>query len=117
MNTTHNPKRIIVAALLSGGLAVAGLGLAAGTASADPGFIEPVGPYQWCPGGRPTTLDWDRSICHTFWIVARGHGNVDGTTVVSDVAPLDNVWEGPDPPRVPEGPCFSMWIPSPCPAG
>ena len=32
MSTTHHRKRIIAGALLSGGLAVAGLGLAAGTA-------------------------------------------------------------------------------------
>ncbi|MDT5049922.1 MAG: hypothetical protein QOG75_5822 [Mycobacterium sp.] len=114
---SYNVKTIAAGALLSAGVAMAGLVLGAGTAYADPGFIEPVGPYQWCPGGRPSTLDWDHSICHKFWIVARGHGNVDGTTVVSDGAPLDNVWEGPNPPRVPEGPCFAMWLPAPCPNG
>ncbi len=44
MKTPHIQKRIIARALLSGGLAVAGLGLAAGSAQADPGYIEPVGP-------------------------------------------------------------------------
>jgi hypothetical protein len=60
---------------------------------------------------------WDYGVCHTYWIVARGHGNLDGTPIVSDGAPLDNMWEGPNPPRVPEGPCFAMWIPAPCPNG
>ncbi|MDT7764231.1 MAG: hypothetical protein QOC63_3651 [Mycobacterium sp.] len=36
MNTTHYLKRIIAGALLSGGVAVAALGLAAGTAQARP---------------------------------------------------------------------------------
>jgi hypothetical protein len=35
MATTHNLKRIIAGALLAGGAAVTGLGLAAGTALAD----------------------------------------------------------------------------------
>jgi hypothetical protein len=48
MNTTHTLKRIITGALLSGGIAVAGFGLAAGTAHADP-----IGPKHWCPGEQP----------------------------------------------------------------
>ena len=46
MNTTDHRNRIVVAALLSGGLAVAGLALGAGIAQAD----RPSGPYTWCPG-------------------------------------------------------------------
>jgi len=34
MSTTHNMKRIVVGALLSGGVALAGLGLSIGTAQA-----------------------------------------------------------------------------------
>jgi hypothetical protein len=34
MSTTHNVKRIIVSALLSGSVALAGLGLSVGTAQA-----------------------------------------------------------------------------------
>ena len=70
MNTTHNVKRIIFGALLSGGVAVAGLGLGAGTAQA-----YTYGPFQWCPGQdmpndppRPEgRLGWDMSVCHTYW--------------------------------------------------
>jgi hypothetical protein len=112
MHTPHTLKRIIAGMLLSGGLAVAGLGLGAGTAPADPNYIDPVGPYHWCPGGKPLDVNWDQSICHTYWHVATGHGNVGGPGDSHN-----NLWEGPDPPRVPVGPCFSMWIPSPCPAG
>jgi hypothetical protein len=36
MNTTHNLKKMIVGALLSGGVALAGFGLTAGTAGAAP---------------------------------------------------------------------------------
>lgn len=36
MNTTHNLKKIIVGALMSGGVALAALGLTAGTAAAAP---------------------------------------------------------------------------------
>ena len=37
MNTTHNFKRMIVGALLSGGVALAGFGLTTGVAQASPG--------------------------------------------------------------------------------
>jgi hypothetical protein len=36
MNTTHHLKKMIVGALFSGGVALAGLGMAAGTAQAAP---------------------------------------------------------------------------------
>lgn len=47
MNTPHNLKRIIGGALLSGGIAVADLGMAAGTAQAHPG------PVPLHPGPAP----------------------------------------------------------------
>jgi hypothetical protein len=37
MNTTHNLKKMVVGALLSGGVALAALGMTAGNASAAPG--------------------------------------------------------------------------------
>ncbi len=49
MNTTYNLKKMIVGALLSGGVALAALGLTAGTASAAP-----------APGPGPT-------IDHSDW--------------------------------------------------
>jgi hypothetical protein len=111
MNTPHTRKRIIAGALLSAGVA-AGLSLAAGTAHADPGYIEPVGPYHWCPGGPPMPVNWDPNICHTFWHVGTGAGNVGGAGDLHR-----NLWDGPNPPRVRQGPCFAMWIPAPCPNG
>jgi hypothetical protein len=41
MNTRHNLKKVIVGALLSGGVALAGLGLTAGTAQAAPQYPGP----------------------------------------------------------------------------
>src|ERR1700739_525941 len=68
--------------LVFGGLGLAGLGLAAGTAQAEPGFAQshrPVpdkarGPYQWCPGQRLPADDvvWDMSVCHTWYWVDYG---------------------------------------------
>jgi hypothetical protein len=46
MNTPHTLTRIIAGALLSGGVAITGFGLAAGTAQAEPGFAPQV---YWCP--------------------------------------------------------------------
>jgi hypothetical protein len=99
MKTTDDVKRIIVGALLSGGLAVAGLGLGAGTAQAN------VGPYHWCPGGQgrlpnPNVV-WDMSVCHTYWLVAPGLGNTD------DGLPQNDLWDGDNPPPPPP--------PAPCP--
>jgi hypothetical protein len=59
MNTPHNLKRIIAGALLSGGVAVAGLGLASGTAHAfDPQPDPPGKPINGQPEapGRPITI-------------------------------------------------------------
>jgi hypothetical protein len=81
MNTTHNLKRIISGALLSGALAVAGLGLAAGTAQA---ACTPSGvcSMQWCPGQpmpqgwfrgpngavrHVNDVSWDMTVCHTYF--------------------------------------------------
>jgi hypothetical protein len=92
MNITHTPKRVIAAALLSGGVAVAGLGLAAATAQAQPdNFSEP---HQWCPGQPSPANDvhWDTNVCHTwYWVPVGGMGNVG-----------QFVWDGATPP--PHGP-------------
>ena len=90
-------KRLIVglatSVLVSGGLGLAGLG--AGTAQAL------TGPFRWCPGqslwisGNHVTnpVVWDNSVCHTYYMVDFGQGNV-----------AQNVWDGPDPPAPPPPP-------------
>src|ERR1700731_836536 len=60
-------------ALVTGGLGLAGLGLASGTAQAD---IGPVPLYHWCPGDfwDPGWGDnWDGGNCHDDF-----HRDIDG---------------------------------------
>jgi hypothetical protein len=67
INTTRRLKRIVAGALLFGGVAAAGLGLAAGTAQAT-NWIH------WCPGDPPIggtevayQIDnWDYNVCHDY---------------------------------------------------
>jgi len=61
-------SRIIAAALLSGGVAVAGLGPGANIAQAQPGFAPLA---RWCPGDPPVSsmqrAGWDLSVCHDYY--------------------------------------------------
>ena len=107
MNTTHRRKRIIAEVLLSGAIAVAGLGLAAGTAQAQPIGPLPANnftvPHEWCPGQPLPMPDvrWDMGVCHHwYWVPVGGMGNVG-----------QFVWEG-DAPREPQGkpPCYGAPI-------
>ena len=92
---------LVTTLLVTGGLGLAGLGLAAGAAQADPGLAQfpqfhgPVpakarGPYQWCPGQHLPTTDthWDMSVCHTWYYVDYGWQANVGT----------GVYEGDNPP-------------------
>ncbi len=54
MHSTHTLKRIVAGALLSSGVAMAGFGLAAGTAEAQPGLAPQV---HWCPN-QPWNPAW-----------------------------------------------------------
>src|SRR5882757_6958590 len=96
MSTNHKRKRILAGALLSAGVALAGVGLAEGTAQALPGGPVPLsawpgcpednpsGPCHWCPGDPPVQTGnlrvypvvWDNNVCHTYWYVYSGQGNV-----------------------------------------
>ena len=122
MKTTSSRRRVIAAAVMSAGVALAGLGSSAGMAQADP---EP-GPndaHHWCPGQEPVRtgnartdpLNWDWNICHTYWYVLPGQGNVSSM-----------IWDGDNPPApppsgpfwtppVPPGWCMGLFVPSPCP--
>ena len=107
-------KRLIVGlsttVLLWGG--VAGV-MGAGTAQAEPkapvplgswpGCPEdnPSGPCRWCPGDPPVQTGnlrtnpvvWDANLCHTYWYVYFGQGNV-----------AQNIFEGDAPPPPPPPP-------------
>ncbi|OBB65833.1 hypothetical protein A5758_16020 [Mycobacterium sp. 852014-50255_SCH5639931] len=94
----HNQamKKKIAGALLSGGLAIAGLGFAAATAHADNGF----GPHHWCPGQRhdpptgPGDVVWDWNVCHTFYFTNYAMGNVP----LAYNGKTSDVWDGDNPP-------------------
>ena len=107
MASTRNHKRIARGILACGALA-AGLALATGTAHAEPALgpilIAPPpqgGPYTWCPGdrldeginpatgkGAPGNVVWDNNICHTWYYVDWGYGNIS-----------PSVWDGPNTPE------------------
>jgi hypothetical protein len=103
MTSTHTLRRGIVGlattVLVSGGLGLAGLGLVAGTAHAANG--------RWCPGqdmGLPTGPGrdsiWDMSVCHDWWQVRYGQGNVPNYWGSPSA-----IWaDSPPPPPPPPGP-------------
>jgi hypothetical protein len=75
MSTTHPLKKFIAGSLLSGSVAIAGLGLGTGTALAAPFAAQP---NDWCPGeALPfNNIQWDMGVCHTWYTVPFGQGNV-----------------------------------------
>ncbi|MDT5104613.1 MAG: hypothetical protein QOI25_2126, partial [Mycobacterium sp.] len=94
-NTSRPLARLAISGLVTGGLAAAALGLGAGTAAAG-------GPYTWCPGqnsgidiehhtGAPGAVNWDMNVCHTWWYVNWGFGNIN-----------PGIWDGDNPPPPPE---------------
>ena len=89
MNRT---SRLAATVLVSGVLGLAGLGLAAGTAQA-----APRGPYQWCPG-QPlpaTDVNWDMSVCHTWYRVDSGFQANVGSFVYEGDRPPAHLWCAP----------------------
>ena len=98
-NTVKAMKMGIATLLLTGGLGLAGLGAGAGTAHAD----ENYGPHQWCPGqsmdwpsGPWNQVDWDMDVCHTWYVVGTGRGNVPERS-----GGPSNIWDGDNPPLPP----------------
>ena len=105
-------KRLIVGLAttvrVSGGLGLADLELAAGTAHA-----YTYGPFQWCPGQdlpndppRPDgSLNWDMSICHTYYF------DYD----IRDPGTPARYWEGPNIFPTPIPPPPPQPLPADCP--
>lgn len=107
---------------------VAGVvGMSAGTAQAKSGPVptdnhawpgcpdaNPAGPCHWCPGDPPVQTGnlrvnpvvWDPTVCHTYWYVTPGQGNV-----------AQNIFEGDSPPAPPPPPPGLNFCPIPpwCP--
>jgi len=75
---------------------------------------HPEGPCHWCPGDPPVQTGnlrvypvvWDETVCHTYWYVYSGQGNV-----------AHNIWEGDNPPAPPPWPPGLNFCPIPpwCP--
>lgn len=72
MNRT---SRFATTVAVSGSLALAGLGLSAGTAQADPNTPTVL---TWCPGQAlpDRGIRWDMSVCHNYFIAPHFSGNV-----------------------------------------
>jgi hypothetical protein len=102
-------KRALIAGLVTAALVSGGLGLGAGAAQAE------YGPQQWCPGQSmdpPTGPDhqfvWDMNVCHTWYRVELGKGNVPFNGGLSS----SNVWDGDNPPPgLPPPPNLPLWVP------
>lgn len=97
--------------MVSGGLGLAGLGLA-GTAQAGP-----PGPFHWCPGddmafqaprgdrnGPGVAYNWDMNVCHTWYWVRDGKGNVPFQGQLPS-----GVWDGDNPPALQPDRCDFCW--------
>lgn len=75
---------------------------------------HPEGPCHWCPGDPPVQTGnlrvnpvvWDSTVCHTYWYVRPGQGNV-----------ASNIFEGETPPPPPPPPLGLNFCPIPpwCP--
>ncbi|WP_081809233.1 hypothetical protein [Mycobacterium sp. URHB0044] len=117
---TYKITKIVAGAVLSGGVAIAGMSVAPAIANATEG------PFTWCPGQSmdwpsgpnrwADNYSWDMNVCHTWYQVAYGYGNVparhdDGTTDVRG----SSAWDGANPPGPnPSGiNCSPFWCPVP----
>lgn len=111
-------------ALLWGGVAgVVDTGIAQAQPSQVPMFHGPFAaddggwgpPQHWCPGQQPVPstgnhitdpLNWDWSVCHTYYYLWSGMGNVSNM-----------IWDGENPPPRPPPPPALNFCPFPpwCP--
>lgn len=96
-------KKLCIAALATAALVSSAIGPSAQSARADN-----QGPYHWCPGesmsfppGPGRDMVWDMSICHTFYFVDYGKGNVP-SSIPGPPGPW--VWDGENPP--PSNRCY-----------
>ncbi|MDT5009492.1 MAG: hypothetical protein QOH57_1109 [Mycobacterium sp.] len=117
-------------ALVSGGMALAGVGAGTANATCPPGAVVNgmcYGPNHWCPGdslysskgGPNRDVNWDMNVCHTWYWVAEGAGNVSPVVWDGDnpPPPPGPPVPGPGAPPLPPGMCWAMWVPAPCPNG
>ena len=133
MKISRSGIRSAAGAFLAASVALAGSVLPAVTAQAQPGNSwpgcppdSPEGPCRWCPGDPPVQTGnlkvnpvvWDNSVCHTYWYVYSGQGNVASNIFEGDAPPAPP----PPPPNLtpplPPGWCWSLFLPTTnCPNG
>lgn len=94
MKSTRPITKTLVGTLVAGSFGLVTLGLGAGTAQAD--SMEP---HRWCPGDPKnmpyvvnSLIDWDWSVCHTWYPTNYGMGNV-----TMQGRPT-SMWDGDNPP-------------------
>jgi hypothetical protein len=85
-------KRTVIAGAAAAAFLAGAVGLGAGTAHAD-------GPHRWCPEDPKNmpyvvndSIDWDWSVCHTWYATNYGWGNV-----TMNGRPT-SIWDGDNPP-------------------
>jgi len=97
-------KRLLVGlattVLVSGGLGLPASAPVSGIAQAGTGV-----PHHWCPGDSDPTAptpvyNWDWNICHTYYWVKSGQGNVPYNGRLPS-----NLWDGDNPPPDSTPPC------------
>ena len=137
MNITRTRTRIVAGGLMALGIAIAGSALAPAGVQALPGNPAPLrgawpgcpennpsGPCHWCPGDPPVQTGnlrvnpviWDNNVCHTYWYVYHGQGNVAQNIFEGEVPPPPPPPPPPGfTPPLPPGWCWSLFIPGPCP--
>ena len=88
-------NRALIAGVTAAAFMAGALGFAAVTAQADDGMTH----GRWCPGDPKNMpyvgnyqIDWDWSVCHTWWATNYRYGNV-----TMNGQPT-SIWDGDDPP-------------------
>jgi hypothetical protein len=103
-------------------LAVGGLGAAAVAVGAGPAGATS-GPFTWCPGQSMERPDgpnwfgkqyqWDMNVCHTWYRVSYGYGNVVWAEDDIRTVQGSDVWDGDNPPPGPDMNCGLFFCPVP----
>ncbi|HET6733327.1 hypothetical protein [Mycobacterium sp.] len=129
-------SRLATTVVVSGGLGLAGLGLATGSAEADPawgpsysdGNCPPgVGACtRWCPGDTPYSwsymVKWDWNVCHDWYWNSEGVVDIASNTIYpwhgvphqAPPPPPPPAGPPPPPPPPPPGICIPFIGPPPC---
>lgn len=125
------PERLIVG--LAAATLLCGVVTGIGSVQAQPGPMpmgswpgcpedNPSGPCRWCPGDPPVQTGnlrvnpvvWDENVCHTYWYVYSGQGNVAQNIFEGEVPPPPPPSPPGFTPPLPPGYCWYLFLPGPC---